>query len=259
MDSQQFAQAVAGLRLNQTAFFDSIGSTNDVVAEWAAAGHTGPALAAAGQQTQGRGRDGRRWHTPPGSALAASLLLPLPAGFDPGALGRLSGLGGLAVCEALEALGLQPQIKWPNDVLLNGKKVCGVLAEAHWAGERLQAVLLGIGINLAASAVPPAAELNFPATCVEVEVGRPVAAAALLRSLLQHLLAWLPRLADEALLLAWEARLAYKGQRVQLHSGPARWDAQLLGLAPDGRLRLRLEDGEERSFQAGEIRIRPGV
>ncbi|MCW5876310.1 MAG: biotin--[acetyl-CoA-carboxylase] ligase, partial [Anaerolineales bacterium] len=190
---------------------------------------------------------------------AASLLLPLPAGFDPAAIARLSGLGALAVCEALEAMGLAPEIKWPNDVLLGGKKTCGVLAEAHWMGGALTALILGIGINLAASSVPPAEALNFPATCVEAELGRAVDPGGLLRAVLKSALAWQPRLAGEELLQAWEGRLAYRGRRVHLQAGGEAVAAELLGLAADGSLRLRLDGGEERAFQAGEIRILPGV
>jgi BirA family biotin operon repressor/biotin-[acetyl-CoA-carboxylase] ligase len=256
----EFDSAVAGLDFQRAAFFETIGSTNDVVAGWAREGTTGPAIAAADEQTQGRGRSGRRWLTPPGSALAFSLLLDTANMFDNNALGRASGLGSLAVCEALEtSFDLQPFIKWPNDVLLNGKKVCGVLPEAHWSGERLQALILGIGINVAAKSLPDLAILNFPATSVEVELGHPINTAALLRAVLESLLAWRPRLGQPEFLRAWEGRLAYRGETVMLETGEGEQiEAELIGLSSNGALKLHLASGE-RIFQAGEIHLRPLV
>lgn len=258
MDLSQFEEAVSGLPLARTAFFESVGSTNDVVAAWAREGTSGLCLAAADEQTQGRGRSGRRWVTPPGSALAFSLLLETGPAFDASLLGRTSGLGALAACEALEALGLQAQIKWPNDVLAGGQKLCGVLPEAHWSGERLQALILGIGINVAAKSLPSPETLAFPATSVEQAAGRPVDAGALLRSVLERLLAWRLRMAEAEFLQAWEGRLAYRGQQVQLEAGEHSLQAQLLGLAADGSLKL-LVDGAERAFQAGQVQLRPLV
>lgn len=254
MNKAQFSHAVAGLPLARAEFYESIGSTNDVVAAWAAEGAAGVCLAAADEQTQGRGRQGRSWHTPPGSALAFSLLLP-PEASQPG---RVSGLGALAVSEALEALGLAPEIKWPNDVLAGGRKLCGVLPEAYWAGSQLQATILGIGINVAASSVPEAASLSFPATSVEEAAGHPVEAASLLRSVLERVLAWLPRMHQAEFLQAWEQRLAYRGQPVQLHSGSDPVVGVLAGLAADGSLRL-VVDGAEHTYPAGQVQLRPLV
>ncbi|UYN88950.1 MAG: biotin--[acetyl-CoA-carboxylase] ligase [Anaerolineales bacterium] len=262
MNKTEFKEVVSGLPLARplarAEFYESIGSTNDVVAAWAAEGAAGVCLAAADEQTQGRGRDGRSWHTPPGSALAFSLLLPPPAGFQASQLGRVSGLGALAVSEALGGLGIKAEIKWPNDVLADGKKLCGVLPEAHWAGSQLQAVILGIGINVAAESVPDASQLRFPATSVEQAAGRPVAAAGLLRAVLESLLTWLPRMPQAEFLQAWEQRLAYRNQPVQLHSGPEPVTGILAGLAADGSLRL-VVDGAERTYPAGQVQLRPLV
>lgn len=258
MNKADFSEAVAGLPLARAEFYESVGSTNDVVAAWAGEGApAGICLAAADEQTQGRGRDGRSWHTPAGSALAFSLLLP-PQGAETGQLGRVSGLGALAVCEALETLGVAAEIKWPNDVLAGGRKLCGVLPEAHWAGNQLQAVILGIGINVAAESVPDASELHFPATSVEQAAGAPLAAGGLLRAVLERILAWQPCLAQAEFLQAWEQVLAYRGQPVQLHSGAEPVVGVLAGLAADGSLRL-VVDGTERTYPAGQVQLRPLV
>jgi BirA family biotin operon repressor/biotin-[acetyl-CoA-carboxylase] ligase len=260
MQQAEFEKAVAGLPLAKAAYYTTIGSTNDVIAEWARAGATGISVAAADEQTAGRGRAGRRWITPAGSALAFSLLLELAPSFEQGLMGRASGMGGLAVAEALEGYGLKPQIKWPNDVLLDGKKVCGVLPEAHWSGEHLQALILGIGINVASESVPGDEALNFPATSVEAAVGKRVQAATLLRAVLERLLYWQPRLSSPEFIAAWEQRLAYIGKRVRLETGDGViMEADMHGLAADGGLKLRFHDGNLRAFQAGEIQLRPLV
>lgn len=261
MRQAEFAEAIAGFPFKKSAYFESIGSTNDVIADWARAGATGLCLAVADEQTRGRGRSGRRWFTPPGSALAFSLLLDLAPNFKPSLLGRASGLGALAICEALETLyQLSPQIKWPNDVLLQGKKVSGVLPEAHWSGDRLQALILGIGINVAASSVPPDEALTFPASSVEEVIGKKVKPAELLRGVLKVLLERKAQMDKPDFIQAWEQRLAYKGQSVRLESGDGHIiEAELNGLGPDGSLKLLLPSGKLRAFQMGEIQIRPLV
>lgn len=261
MDEADFSEAIAGMALEKAAFFPSIGSTNDVVAEWAGQGLKSPALAVADEQTRGRGRPGRRWLTPAGSALAFSLMLSPEFSSDPGQLGRASGLGALAVCEALEDLySLAPQIKWPNDVLLNGKKTAGILAEAHWSGERLLVLILGIGINVAADSVPPSETINVPATCVESELGQSIKTSELLRTVVDRLMTWKAEMQFPKFIQAWQSRLAYLGETVRLQTDTnVRVEAQLQGLAADGGLMLRMSSGDLRVFQMGEIQITPLV
>ncbi|TAK13864.1 MAG: biotin--[acetyl-CoA-carboxylase] ligase [Anaerolineae bacterium] len=257
MDELAFRAALEGLPIGRTALLETIGSTNDLAAEWA--GQVAPdfSLILADEQTKGRGRAGRRWLTPRGSALAFSLLLD-PAALPQAEPGLVTGLGAVAAAEALETLfGLQPEIKWPNDVLLGGRKVCGVLAEAHWAGAELQAIILGIGMNVAPSSVPPPEALALPATCVEAETGQPCDRPMLLRGILESLLRWRPRLGQPAFVAAWEERLAYRGQAVALVSGAEELHGRLLGLAPDGQLRLEDDARAVRQVPAGEIRLRP--
>ncbi|MCL5429708.1 MAG: biotin--[acetyl-CoA-carboxylase] ligase [Chloroflexi bacterium] len=229
-----------------------------MVATWAREGLQGLCLAYADEQTSGRGRAGRRWLTPSGSALAFSLLLAPAQLFEPNLLGLVSGLGALAVCKALETLyQLSPKIKWPNDVLLEGRKVSGVLAESSWAGEQLQALILGIGINVAPNSAPPAKELNFPATCLENVLGKKVNSALLLRSILDSLIAWKDRLSEPTFVQAWEQRLAFKGERVRLGIGEKSIvEGEIHGLSADGQLQIRLPSAEVQTFHMGEIQIR---
>ena len=250
------ATALAGLPLGRVEFFPSVGSTNDVVSGWLDSGAADLSLAVADEQTAGRGRAGRRWYTPAGAALAFSVLL-LPRGGDSSTqIGRYSGLGALAVHSALTELGLQALIKWPNDVLIDGAKVCGVLAEARWQGERPAAVILGIGLNLRRAALPDA-PLNFPATCIEAHLDPPPERWPLLGRILEQLLVWRAKIDSPDFLKAWQERLAYRDRQVQLTSeGAAPITGTLVGLAPDGRLSLRLASGEVRLISAGEVQLR---
>ncbi len=259
LQQSQIEEALASLPLGKVVYFPRVGSTNDVAAEWASQGAPDLSLAVADEQTAGRGRAGRKWYTPPGSALAMSLILR-PASPEPAlALPRMTALGALAVSEALtKDYGLQTQIKWPNDVLLAGDKVAGVLAEAHWLGNDLQAIVLGIGINVAPTSVPPAEMAGFPATCVEAAAGRPVDRLALLKATLTEIIAWRPRLHSGQFLEAWEARLAFRQGWVRVSGGgipPI--EGRLLGLDAQGRLKIHTQSGEIIPIQAGDVSLRP--
>ena len=249
--------ALHGLPLGAWVYFPQTGSTNAYALAWAEAGAPDGCLVLADEQTQGRGRLGRRWYTPPGAALAFTLVLrPLPP--EQPHLSRWAVWGGLAVTLALErTLGLRPRLKWPNDVLLSGRKVAGVLAETLWQGDRPQAVALGIGVNITPQAVPPAASVDFPAGCVAEATDAPVNRWALLRAILQDLLAWRTRVPTPAFLAAWEARLAYRGERVTatLPDG-ATLRGTVLGLTPQGGLRLQTPQGE-RIIPASVAHLRP--
>lgn len=257
MGSNVLQQSLSDLPLGAVRDFDSLGSTNDEALHWANQGAPHLALVLAEEQTAGRGRHGRRWHTPPGVALAISLILraeklgsfPLP---------YLTGLGALGVCTALQdSYDLEAQIKWPNDVIVEGKKLAGVLVETSWQGGDLEFAILGIGINVAQGSVPPAHELDFPATSVEACIGRQVDRTVLLRNVLESVLSWLPRLEERNFINAWEQQLAYRSQHVRLtKQGDEPIEGRLLGLGEDGSVRLRLLSGEELTYPIGQIRLR---
>ncbi len=276
MDKREVEQTLAGLPLGNIRYFEQIGSTNTEAARWADEGARDLALVIADEQTSGRGRQGRKWFTPPGAALAFSLVLRVrpdepgnqKAGARPGEmdmpdrLARLTALGALAVCQALrQSYGLAAEIKWPNDVLLQRRKTAGVLAEAHWQGEQLSAVILGVGINVAPQAVPPAQEVIFPATCVEAALGHPLERLELLRAVLEGLIEWRNRIVEPAFLATWNDWLAFKNEWVEVLAGsstqsePPR-QGLVLGIDATGCLRLRDHDGVEFVLHTGELRVR---
>lgn len=262
MDLPLLEQALAGLPLGSIRYYAQTGSTNTDAALWAGADAPDLALVVADEQTAGRGRLGRRWLTPPRAALAFSLVLRPEAGpFDPA---HLTALGALAVCDALlDRYHLQAQIKWPNDVLLERRKVGGILVEAHWQGESLRNAILGIGVNITRLAVPDEADQAFPATCVEASLGRPVDRLELLKAVLSHLLEWRPRLGSQEFLRAWEERLAFRNEWVRVSVGdsaalqPEFQEGQILGLEADGALRLCDRTGRNIIFRTGEVSLRP--
>jgi BirA family biotin operon repressor/biotin-[acetyl-CoA-carboxylase] ligase len=252
------ASELAGLALPAWRYCESVGSTNDFALAWGEAGAADGSLVVADEQTAGRGRLDRRWFTPPGAALAFSLVLrPNPAELT--CVARFSPLGALAVQQALAVnLNLPAEIKWPNDVLVGRRKVCGILAESTWQGETLTALVLGIGVNITPAAVPPADQLLFPAGCIETALGKPVPRWALLRQILEALLEWRAALCSDRFLAAWQERLAFKGEWVTISSGPATARrGLLLGIDPQGDLRLQEADGSEFNVQAGDLSLRP--
>jgi BirA family biotin operon repressor/biotin-[acetyl-CoA-carboxylase] ligase len=201
-------------------------------------------------QRAGRGRQGRTWVAAPGVALMLSAVFrdtssePMPW--------RWTSLASVALCEAIEAIlpGLRPAIKWPNDVLLNDRKVAGILAETRWDGVELVAIV-GVGVNVR---TPPAdlAMIAPPATSLTVAAGRDVDRGRLLHAFVNRLDACLERPAA-ACFAAWQGRLWGRGQRLRLVDLGREEEVVVLGAELDGSLRVRLPDGTERRTTTGEL------
>ena len=256
MDEPTLRSALKHLPVPALHFFDSIGSTNDLALQLAAGGAPDGTLVAADQQVSGRGRLDRRWITEPGGALAFSLVLrPNPT--EQAALALFAPLCGLAVSRALEALGLQPEIKWPNDVLLGRRKTCGILVEAQWQGTRLEGLVAGIGVNVARSSVPPEQDVRFPATCVESALGHPLDRVELLAEILQSVFTERARLGSPEFFSAWESRLAFLGEWVRIEQQGQERAGRVLGISPTGSLRLISLEGSPFEVEAGELSLRP--
>lgn len=241
-------ELLSHLPLGPIEFHASLPSTNALAMERLDAGAPDFSLIVADEQTAGRGRAGRRWHTPAGAALAFSLVLR-PAPDEP--LWAHAPLAALAVHGALTDLGLAAAIKWPNDVLIDGRKVCGVLAETRWQGDAFLGAVLGTGVNVLPEAVPQGS-LPFPATSVSAALGSSIDRWALLASILEQLLHWRTRTGSPDFIADWEERLAFRGEKVVV----GKESGTLVGLAEDGCLQLRTARGI-RSFPAGDLSLRP--
>lgn len=258
MDEKSLWAALGALPLAGIRFYPETGSTNDEALRWQAAGAGDGSVVVAESQTAGRGRLNRPWETPPGAALAFSLVI-LPTAEEARRSALFSPLGALAVADALQrCYQLAAEVKWPNDVLIQRRKVCGVLGEASWQGSTLQAVVLGIGVNVAPDSVPPPERLMFPATCVEQALGKPVDKHELLRAALEQVFAWRKRLLRDDFIRAWDERLAFKGEWVQvLQPNQPPLEGRLLGITADGNLRLQTTADEAVSVVAGDVSLRP--
>jgi BirA family biotin operon repressor/biotin-[acetyl-CoA-carboxylase] ligase len=237
-------------------FFESIGSTNDFGMLIAKDGAAHGTLIVAEEQTEGKGRAGRRWVTPPETALAMSLVLR-PERTPKEALGELTVLGAMAVVEALDGLGIEGKIKWPNDVLLSDLKVAGVLVEGSWIGDQLEHAILGIGINVRPESVPPRDEIDMPATCVDNAAGIETDRHDLLFKIISGVGRWLRYLGSPMLVDAWNQRLAYRGQWVIVKSAHGELVGELRSISKDGRLKITQETGENFEVAFGDVNLRP--
>ena len=258
MNHSSLKKSLSKLNLGGLRYFESIGSTNDEAMVWAAGDARDFSLVVADEQTQGRGRLDRKWFTPKGSALAMSLILrPSPA-MRPH-LSRTVGLAALSLADACLKLGLAPQIKWPNDILLNGKKVAGILIESVWSGADVDSLVIGMGMNIYRSSIPPLEMLQFPAASLEDELGnKPPTREEMIREILSAFSIWRERLGTDTLIEAWEEKLAFRGEQVQVR-GEATISGRLEGLEPDGSLRLR--DAHDKSIivNFGDVSLRPAA
>lgn len=257
MNPNELKRSLSRLSLGDIKYFESIGSTNDEALAWAANDAPDLSLVIADEQTAGRGRLGRKWFTPEGTALAFSLILRPTADERPH-LTRIVGLAALAAADSLQMHGLAAQIKWPNDVLILGRKVCGILVESVWSGEDVDCVVIGVGVNVLKGSVPPVEMLQFPATSLEDELGHAPERVKILHDILAALIELRPRLGTDEFIIQWESRLALRGEIVQVESEKTPAVAgQVSGLESDGSLRLRNEHGEFVTVRFGDVRLRP--
>jgi BirA family biotin operon repressor/biotin-[acetyl-CoA-carboxylase] ligase len=243
-------------------WYDTVSSTNDLADRAAMAGASHGTVVAADGQESGRGRMGRVWHSPPGAGLYVSAVLrPGEIGVAEGgasvaAAARITLSAGVACAEAVRnATGLPAAIKWPNDLVVGPRKVCGILAEAASSGGQLGSVILGYGINVLAVSYPP--EIVERATSIEAELGRSVDRAEVFAESLACLAERLRQLSSggfEAMLDAWRALSpSSTGARVEIVT-PGGWvEAVTAGVDRDGAL-LAKTGGAVRRVVAGEVR-----
>lgn len=234
--------------------FLTTGSTNDVAKEFAAGGALEGTLVIAESQSKGRGRLGRSWYSPPGTGLYFSIVL-WPQ-MDLSLFPMITLLAGTAVAQAVEeTTGLCPDIKWPNDLLLEGKKVAGILTEL--CGElNSPRVILGIGINTHTRKEEFPPELREIATSLSLSGARKVCRTKLLQSILGHLENWYDRFKrgeSEAMLASWRKRCRMIGSWAKIESGEDIFSGRILDIDEDGSLLLQDEAGQVQKILSGEI------
>jgi BirA family biotin operon repressor/biotin-[acetyl-CoA-carboxylase] ligase len=229
-------------------------STNDVARQLAEAGGLDGTLVIADEQTAGRGRLGRSWIAPARSSILMSLILR-PA-LAPGQIARVTMAISLATCDAiLSVTGLVAQIKWPNDILLSGHKCGGILAEASTTGERVDYVIVGLGLNVnfAAASVEG---IPSGATSLSDEIGQGVSRVSLARAILRAADRYYQRLRTGAdLHKEWMARLFTLKQHVRARTPSGTEEGLAEDFDPDGALLLRRADGSLVRLLAGDVTL----
>jgi BirA family biotin operon repressor/biotin-[acetyl-CoA-carboxylase] ligase len=234
-------------------FYPSVGSTNDIANRLALDNAPEGTTVVAEAQTAGRGRLGRVWFSPPGAGLYASVVLR-PGSARSASLCTLAA--GVAMAQALGGVtGLDALIKWPNDLMIGPRKLCGILAEASTSQGSIQHVVVGFGINLRTAAYP--ADFADRATSIETELGRPLDRGIVLAAVLEALAA---RFADlralrfDAILNRWRSLAPSSVGSIVEWSGPGGLRrGTTVGIDGEGALLVDVRGGIER-IVAGEVR-----
>jgi len=226
-------------------------STNDEAARLARAGASHGTVVIAASQRAGRGRDGRVWASPPGLGLYLSAVVrpPLPLALVP----PMTLAIGVGVCETALAAGADARLKWPNDVLVSGRKLAGVLVEAQSQGGRLDAVIVGIGINLGGE-LPP--EVEGRAITLE-GAGAVISREQFVGSLLGRVETWTDRYVASGLpqvIAAWTARMQH-GMLVRAVMAGAPLEGEVAGLDAEGALLLRDAAGRVHRIRSGDVDV----
>ena len=233
--------------------FDEIDSTNTEARRRFLAGCPAPALFVADGQTAGRGRQGKSFYSPKGSGLYLSLLIPAKEAFGDVPVTTLAAVGVARAVERVSGIGCG--IKWVNDLYVGGKKVAGLLAEALSAPDGTRAAVMGVGINVWADEFPaelPEAGALFSGDSVPCADFRNRLAAAVAEEVL------LAASAKEKapLMEEYRKRSCVLGKRVYFLQNGARYEGIAHGITEEGGLCVRLDGGEERVLQSGEITLR---
>jgi BirA family biotin operon repressor/biotin-[acetyl-CoA-carboxylase] ligase len=237
--------------------FEQTTSTNDVIEKFARDGVKEGVVVFAESQTKGRGRLGRKWISPAHKGLWFSILLR--PDLRPQEATQLTVASATALRRAIQSeTGLSPEIKWPNDILIGGKKVAGILTELSAEVDRVKHIILGIGldVNLDAGELP--AELRKAATSLKIETGEMVLRAELATTILRELDidyaricgGKFPAVADE-----WETHCATIGKNVTVQIGDRKIRGRAESLDDDGALRIRTEHGHLERIIGGDVTL----
>jgi BirA family biotin operon repressor/biotin-[acetyl-CoA-carboxylase] ligase len=237
----------------QLKYLDTTTSTQDIARELAGQGALEGTAVIAGEQQSGRGRMGRSWLSPAGG-LATSIILRPPLA----SVHLLPAITSVAVFRTLAKLGIKSGIKWPNDVLIKGKKVCGILIENGLEAGELSYSIVGIGINVNFdTAIYP--EIADIATSLSVQLGHELAVGEVALHLYRELEDIYTRIGEPAYIIKeWSRHLATIGQRVSADFYGNSIDGRAEGVNRQGNLVVRLADGSIQEIVAGDVTIKNG-
>lgn len=239
------------------ACYQEVDSTNDQAKRLAEAGAPHGTLVVAETQTAGKGRRGRGWVSPEGTGVWMSLLMRPE--IPPAHASMLTLVMALAVAEGIEAeTGLETLIKWPNDIVISGKKVCGILTEMSAELDCIHYVVTGMGINVNMEEFPD--ELSGKATSLRIETGRTLSRSAVIASVMEKLEPFYEEFATHGdlrnLTEPYLKRLANRDRQVTVLSPGGSWEGTALGINEKGELLVRTGDGTVNSVVSGEVSVR---
>jgi len=239
-------------------FAHEVGSTNDWAKELAELDAPEGTVAIAETQTSGRGRLGRKWISPKGGLWFSIIFRPK---LKPHETVKLMFLACLAVAETLRDLyGLKTETKWPNDVLVDGRKVCGILSEMKTVGEKMEYVIIGIGVNANLDV-----EKEFPkelwetATSIQKALGRKISLEELFKALLEKMESLYQQFLKEGfmpILEKWKSYASFLGCEVEVRGDGERLEGTASNVDEDGALILKLKDGSTRRVFAGDLSLK---
>ena len=255
LDGVRISRALAARNIGWRVYHHpTLASTMDEAHRLARAGASELTAVVADEQTAGRGRLNRRWWSPAGSNLLLSLILRPP--LRPCRAHRLTMACSLAVCDAVKRVsGLEARVKWPNDVLIGERKVCGILSELEIDGERLEYAIVGIGLNVNAD-LHDAPPLLAPATSLLMEAGRAFSRLEVLLTLLEEVGRRYQALRDgHQLHHEWARRMATLGERIRVTEGERVLSGVAVDVDEDGALLLRDDAGVLRRVLVGDVTL----
>ena len=241
--------------------FQTLDSTNFKAYQLALNGAKEGEVVISESQKKGRGRLGRQWFSPPYLNLYLSVILRPK--ISPHQASLITLMAAVATADAIQKFsGLLPLIKWPNDILLQDRKVAGLLNEIHSEMDRIHFVILGIGVNLNIDEKMFSKEIRAVATSLKIEMGQKVSRKAFLQIFLQELEKWYSIFLGEGgavILKAWRARAHIKGRQVKVTSFGETVAGIAIDVDSDGALILETEDGKQKRVVAGDIEYREKV
>jgi BirA family biotin operon repressor/biotin-[acetyl-CoA-carboxylase] ligase len=259
-DVERFRRLLRTRLLGQSCHaFEALASTNSCLYALGRQGEPEGTIVLADEQTAGRGQADKVWISPPRCNLYVSVLLR--PSIAPAQAPLLSLLAAVALVDTLSQQGAGCGIKWPNDVLIQQRKVAGILTEMETHQDVVQFVVVGIGVNVnmtEADLEHHLGSVDQAATSLQASLGREICREALLAALMGNLEAWYTRfISQEASVLpeAWEARSLMHGRRIRARTSGAAWEGTAESIDHAGRLWLRQDDGTAIALTSAEVRF----
>lgn len=242
---------------NYVKVYDSIDSTNREAKRLWQNGLKEPALILAREQTAGKGRRGRTWHSPKDEGVFMSMLL-IPD-IEPNHASMLTLIAGLAVTQAIKSLtGIDSMIKWPNDLVMGNKKVCGILTEMSAEMDYVHHVVVGIGINVTHVDIDDS--IVGIATSISANCGQVISRPALIGAVVEAFEGLYDQFVVEQhlgfMLEAYNNRCINVGRDLRVLSRSGEIEGKGIGITEDGTLQIRLKDGTITTVNAGEVSVR---